>query len=152
MQGRSFVILSLILLLAAAACSERPNKVKVSPISSEQFIQELKVAGFEIQSIRSSKKTALFERGKQGLWLKTSRGIIEVIFFDRIKDANKVSIEPVSDAPEGRYHYELRERPRLPEKLIDANRPLFIETYKNALMVTDKPGLLGDLTTQLNSH
>jgi hypothetical protein len=135
--------LTFCLLLAAATVNQREELSLMGPkdvayAEAMQFAQSLRQQGFTVQSIHRSKMESFFSGLPKAAFLRTDKGVIEVIFFDEPTGAEKVRV--IEQRQGNRYLYAFEGQPHpQPGERIDAGHPTYFIPYRNWFMVvTDK--------------
>ncbi len=108
------------------------------------FSRFLERHGFRVQSLHRSKFEGFFRGVNKAAFIRTDRGIIEVIFFDEAGGAGRINVTERRE--DGRYIYTFEGQPEpMPNDAIDSNRPVYFMKYKNQLMITDDRELAAGL-------
>ena len=108
---------------------------------AEPFVRMLEGAGILVQSVEQSTSEALFTRVTNAAFIRTDRGVVEIVVFPGNTDAEQLSITYTKDGP-SRHRYRI-EGPVLtaPTPDIYAAAPEYFTLYKNWFIQTLDPDL-----------
>ena len=134
-----FCLLLATLPLATASANQgddvsRIRSPDVASTEALHFAETLQQHGFTVQSIHRSKLEGFFNGLNRAAFLRTDKGIIEVIFFDEPTGAERVRV--IEKRRGNRYLYAFEGQPNpQPGERIDAGYPIYFIPYKNWFMV-----------------
>lgn len=101
-----------------------------------EFVRFLNEHGFKVLSVHRSKLEGFFRGVNRAAFIRTDKGIIEVIFFSEPRGAEKIEVTGQNRA--GRYIYTFRGQPDpKPGDIIDASRPVYFIKQGGWLIVID---------------
>ena len=99
-----------------------------------EFARFLNEHGFTVRSVHRSKLEGFFRGVNRAAFLRTDKGIVEVILFSEPGGAEKIQVIERNRA--GRYIYSFLGQPDpKPGDVIDASRPVYFIKHRNWLIV-----------------
>ena len=149
----------LFLLVLLAACTKMANPVPPTAPSlplqatlitipseldfSRALVQRLRDSGVPIVSIQSSTYMSLFPSTGKAVWIETSKGVVEGVFFDSAAEVKQIHIVEPYPQTQGRYRYTIQvPAPTLiHDQLLDAAYPLYFTAKDNMFLITNSEEL-----------
>ncbi len=138
-------VLALLLLAACNSCTNADedkvlnSKTEAIPLADSLIPENVKIVtdlldknGIKILKIASS-KWSLF--GNQGIWLKTDKGVADIITYPKSINSSKLQISPLNS--ESEYSYELKYNDSLLQT-ISGNETFFVIGKYQIYKSTDK--------------
>ncbi len=111
-------------------------------------------SGLTILSVQNSIEGAHFQSPNQAAWIKTDRGIVDVVFFLDPTETDHIQVTPLQSHERGRYLYKLQAP--LPtmshDDTIDAAYALYFTIQRGMFMVTSSAELDKALKRILAEH
>ena len=109
---------------------------------AKEFVQFLNDSGWSIEAIYPSKFNGFFRETNKAAFIKTDRGIIEVVFFDKDAEVEQVQVsEEQSKIP--RYHKYKIQTPMTQQSIEGA--ATYFKKYRNMFIIVH-----GELNDELN--
>ncbi len=107
-----------------------------------------------ILEVQNSIEGALFQSPNQAAWIKTDKGIVEVVFFLDPAETTHIQITPLSGPTEARHLYQVQAPPPTVthDVVIDAAYPLYFSVERGMYMVTNSVELHAVLKRILAEH
>jgi hypothetical protein len=146
MRLRSFrMVPGLLLLVTCAAIVALPSRslaqgpdvshlVPAQVSFATEFAQHLSNAGWSVQRVSLSIYNGGYFGPTKAVWIKTDKGILEVVFFDKAADLDAVQlVEEESGTPN--YH---KYRITLANKVdgMEGRLPVYFTKYQDKLIIT----------------
>ena len=109
----------------------------VAYVEALEFARLLNGKGIIVKSVHGSKLNGFFRDLEKAAFLRTDKGIVEVIFFPEPTGAERVQVTERRRA--GRYLYSFagQPHPNPPGDTFDSNRPMYFLMYRNWFIVPD---------------
>ena len=110
-----------------------------------KFAEFLREHSFKVESLHRSKLEGFFRGVPKAAFIRTDKGVVEVIFFADPGSAEKV--ETTERMNQGRYIYTFSGQPQpdLASDKIDAAYPIYFVTHDNQFIVTQDAGIAATL-------
>jgi len=107
----------------------------VAYVEAMEFAQFLGDHGIIVKSVHRSKMEGFFRGVKKAAFIKTDKGILEVLFFAESTGAEKVQVTERRE--EGRYIYSFEGQPELKQgDIIDSSLREYFTMHQNLFIVT----------------
>ena len=102
---------------------------------AREFVQFLSDAGWGIHLIRPSKFNSFFRDTNRAAFIRTDRGVVEVIFFDKEADVEQIQVDLQEDKLPKSHHYIIEKPPTTKQSLVGGGPTYFIK-HRNMFMIT----------------
>ena len=151
--------ITFFLLVVLTSCSSMPKLTSTPDITqtvrptqvviptdlafSTSLVQVLSQSGLSVVSVQSSTYVAMFPFTDKAVWIKTSEGIVEAIFFANSAEVEQIHIAEQTNEREGRYVYIIQAPAPtlLHDQTVDAAYPLYFTVKNDMLMITSSEEL-----------
>lgn len=126
-----------IVVLPSNSSTQGPNVSHLVPAQisyATGFVQRLSDAGWLVQRVALSKYNGGYFGPTKAIWIKTDKGILEVVFFDKPADLDAIQLqEEESGTP--KYH---RYRITLANRTdgMEGRLPVYFTKYQDMLIIT----------------
>lgn len=99
------------------------------------FVQTLSDSGWTIQAVRLSIfNGGIIPQTRKAAWIKTDKGVLEVLFFDKLGDLESIQITEDDDSTPSQHKYTVKSGN---ESHQWAGRlPVYFAKYRNILIIT----------------
>ncbi len=115
-----------------------------SYVEAMEFAQFLNGQGIKVNSVHASKLNGFFRTLEKAAFLRTEKGVVEVVFFPEPLGAEKVKL--TEHREKGRYVYTFEGQPSPePGDGIDASRPMYFLMHGKWFIVTETEDLYNAL-------
>lgn len=138
----------LIFLALALSSAASAQSINVEPdIPAElsyvrDFVRFLQKAGLVVQKVQRSHLESEFKDVTKAAFITTNKGVVEVVFFPGITDAEKIRVtqyDLYTSEPVVPHKYKIEGQPINGDGgPIHATHPLYFTTYKNWFIETTK--------------
>jgi hypothetical protein len=137
------LVTSLILLNASTGESvtslskQDPNVSSLVPRDLEfatPFVQKLSDSGLKVLAVRYSKFNGGILSTTRAAWVKTDKGIVEVLFFETTAEVEKIQITEVEGSTSNYHKYTVTDGVQLHPW--EGRLPVFFRKYGNVLAIT----------------
>jgi hypothetical protein len=99
------------------------------------FVQTLSDSGWTVQSVRHSIfNGGIIPQTRKAAWIKTEKGVLEVLFFEKLDDLEQVQIKEDDDSTPSQHKYTVttgNESHQWGGRL-----PVYFAKYRNVLIIT----------------
>jgi hypothetical protein len=97
-----------------------------------EFVQRLSDAGWSVQKVALSKYNGGYFGPTKAIWIKTDKGILEVVFFDKPADLAAIQLQ---EEESGRYHKYTITLANKTERM-EGRLPVYFTKYQDKLIIT----------------
>lgn len=128
---------------ASANQSDDTSLMRSTDIAYEEamkFAQLLREHGFTVRSVHRSKMESFFKGLNKAAFIRTDKGVIEVIFFDDPTGAEKVQVLEQWQDERYIYSFQGQPQPNTGDRM-NAAYPVYFIAHHNLFMVTNEPEL-----------
>ena len=146
MRLRSLCIVpSLLLIITCAAIVALPSRSwaqgpDVSHLVPAQvsyatgFVQRLSDAGWRVQKVALSIYNGGYFGPTKAIWIKTDKGILEVVFFDKPADLDAIQLQEEESGTPGYHRYRIT----LANKTegMEGRLPVYFTKHQDKLIIT----------------
>ena len=141
------LLATIPLSVASANQSDDTSLMRSTDIAYEEamkFAQLLREHGFTVRSVHRSKMEGFFKGLNKAAFIRTDKGVVEVIFFDDPAGAEKVQV--LEQREDERYIYSFNGQPQ-PKRndWFSSSHPVYFITHQNYLMLTSEKDLAASL-------
>jgi len=149
MQRAAVLPVALLASLLAAATSRSPqNQSRAQFAIPDQlqhatpFVEFLRGAGLTIREVHQSRLTAMFGGTRQAAYISTSLGVVEVVVFSGVMEAESITITYSKRPAPTAHHYLIQGGPTggVPKEWHGA-QPAYFTLHGNWFIVTWQPDL-----------
>jgi hypothetical protein len=149
MPGRSVQPLVMAFIATCAVAVERspvpPAGGASIPAGLEQatpFVEFLRSAGLTLLEVRRSHLESMFRDTRHAAYIRTDRGVVEVVVFDGATDAERMTITySKTSSPGGRHRYLLHGPSDGEVTEWEGAQPAYFTLHRNWFIVTWQPEL-----------
>ena len=118
----------------------RPNDVAYADAIA--FAQYLNTHGVTVQSVHGSKLGGMFRGVEKAAFIRTDKGIVEIVFFPGPMDAERIRVTYTKNAIQIVPHKYVIEQPITHDtKTIEAAYPVYFTLHKNWFIETSESEL-----------
>lgn len=142
--------------IAARVSTPQPTDIPlpVGLTRASTLLRWMTSSGLTILLVGNSIEGAHFQSPNQAAWVKTDRGIVDVVFFLDPTESDHIQVTPSPSHDRGRYLYKLQAP--LPtmshDDMIDAAYPLYFTVQRGMFIVTSSAELDQALKRILAEH
>jgi hypothetical protein len=132
----------MILSASVVAFASRP-RAQISDVShlvpdqisyARGFVQHLSDAGLSVQKVALSKYNGGFFGPTKAVWIKTDKGILEVVFFDTPADLDAIQLHGEESVDPNYHKYTITLVNK--NESIEGRLPVWFTKYQDALIIT----------------
>lgn len=126
--------------LSQAGQSEDVSLLKPTDVAyadAMDFARFLEDKGIKVKSVHGSKFNGFFRGIRKAAFLRTDKGIVEVIFFPDPTGAEKIQVTEQRQPGRYLYSFQGQPHPNPPGDTIDSNRPMYFLMHRNWFIVPD---------------
>jgi len=118
----------------------RPNDIAYADAIA--FAQYLNTHGVTVQSVHGSKLAGMFRGVGKAAFIRTDKGIVEIVFFPGPMDAERIKVTYTKNATETVPHKYVIEQPITHDtQTMEAAYPVYFTLHKNWFIVTSESEL-----------
>jgi hypothetical protein len=99
-----------------------------------EFIQHLSNAGLTVQRVSLSKYNGGFFGPTKAAWIKTDKGVIEVVFFDKLDELEAIQLKEEESGNPNYHRYRITLTNTT--HTIEGRLPVYFMKYQNKLVIT----------------
>lgn len=126
-----------IFALPSMAWAQGPDVSHLVPVQisySTEFVQRLSDAGWSVQKVALSKYNGGYFGPTKAIWIKTDKGLLEVVFFDKPADLDAIQLEAEESGVPGYHKYRIT----LANKTdgMEGRLPVYFTKHQDKLIIT----------------
>ncbi len=145
MQSRLLPRFALLSIIAFATAPSPALAQNASTPVPEQvryvtaFVERLNLAGLKVEKVALSKYNGGYFGPTQAAWIKTEKGVLEVVVFDKPAELDAIQLLEEDPGVADYHHYRIT----LIDKKVgmEGRLPVFFIKYEGMLIVTYDAGL-----------
>jgi len=131
-----------IVALPSKSWAQGPNVSHLVPAQisyATGFVQRLSDGGWDVQKVAFSKYNGGYFGPTKAIWIKTDKGILEVIFFDKPADLAAIQLQEEGGRSPNYHKYTITLANKT--ERMEGRLPVYFTKYQDKLIITYDCGL-----------
>ena len=159
MKSLALCIVLVGLSLAMISCAFQNKTASPSAVSAQKtdvshlfgddlnftkdFVQSLSDAGWTIQEVHHSKFNGFFGDSRKAAFIKTSKGVVEAVFFQSKAEVEQIRVREEQTGVSGYHRYIIEKLPMTNQRI--EGGVCYFTKYRNLFIITTERELIAAL-------